>query len=348
MKRSPKQLLLLSYVTVFMSVVELEQMEKFAGPIIWVDSHDLCPFSSFTLVSRGVAFRDLPIPKQYISAEPCSPARTQLFSENLLRLETISYELPKNDSVLYWERMRPFGKSVQWTRQELAPLVLDSVKDGVCHQYNNNSYLAVTGLMSKPVDYIVMEQETKVTGRRIYGMSKSHPAINSLRKRTFWYENADLFYCIFPDKISSYDCAESLATATVKVVPYVSNFPRLYCAKLLSSWNVNTVTVLTIHGILKWRLWSKEIKAQIEIYLREFAVPGWDRTLDSTDIVTFPWSPGPEVVEQVRVYNRTRVLSPNPCYFPWLWAAEPRKICSDFYSAAFKLKFDIRELPVVG
>jgi len=131
-KQTQKGVLVLSYVTGLMSSSEILVMEQWKGPVIWVDSHNICPILGCTLVSYGIAFRGLDAPKKMLTGEQMQSApKRQLYSENLLRLESISYILPKNASVLYWEMMRPFGKSEQWSPGCQSCLVADNLNDCV-------------------------------------------------------------------------------------------------------------------------------------------------------------------------------------------------------------------------
>jgi len=323
-----KAILVLSYVTGLMSGVILEQMGKWVGPVIWVDSHDNCPLPDMKLVSRGVCFRGLKAPQTMVKGEPVTSQRTQMYSENLIKFEVISYLTPKNASVQYWEMMRPFAKALQYKPGGTAPLIIDNLSEAVNYQgitSNSNFYLSSIGRMWEDCTPYLLEEENVFYGRVVYVIHAKHrlaPFIKS--SGVHWAEYDGKFFFIWPDVEKQGVIQNGLYHTKYSVKKYSTDRVRKLPIKIVSHWQ-NALIVNTLTGTFLWRVFSEHCRTLMIEYLSAFASDGWQKTVDQLEVVQSENNVISPIYAKAKArYDELKHLKPDPFRMPWAWCENGR------------------------
>lgn len=316
--------LILSYVTNLMTQAEVEVMNMWKGPVVWVDNSDFCPIKNALHIARGVFVRGLAI-NPVIIGESTSLPRHQLYSENLLRIENISYFGPKNHSIQYWERMRPFSQASAWYEGNPYPLVFDNLKeygDFISrHGHRPHAYLNSTGTFIQSPIPVLIEEDTSFHSRIVYYTHVKNPHVSLIQRKTHWAQTQDMFLFTFPHGQSSFELPNGTAKTRYTVLPYTGPIKEMFSCRILSFWD-EAVVVNTLRGTLTWKPRIPFHLILMKEYFATFAHSGWEEGMASL-VIKHPQVLTQEDQDYINHLSKYVAGSysrvPNPLYIPINW-----------------------------
>jgi len=189
--------LILSYVLGLMSEVERKVVDSWPGPVIMIDSKDVCPYESAVHVGPGVYIRNLEpefFPVMSV-AESLIQHPPQLFSENLVRMDRAwSYE--DNPAMQYWKQMHPFKQSQVGVGIPVVNTLAEFCRFRERDQ-DSDPYLAPIGKIVHDAKPACFHLSTCIRPREVYFISSNHKMVPFLKRFTNWTLHQGRFYFVF-------------------------------------------------------------------------------------------------------------------------------------------------------
>lgn len=271
MKRGDRNgVLILSYVVSLMSTEDKDFVHCWEGPLVVIDSH--CPAELLELkrVAPGIFVRNFPWVKYngLKIVEGYTESVIQ-FSENLLRLETIS-DLTNNNATRYWTEMRPFAK-----RENKGPIVVETLSElfTVMKRYPSRMpWLSPIGSYMTEVQIPRIEPECLLTTRTVYRIPITSSYVTFIKAHSHWgVDKEALFFCFSGKKQFEMKVGEDRVFVRIVEMTVATGIKLLH---------VTTRSIIWLH-VGKIIVWSRTIftVAIAWIYLNEYGVGAWKRRL---------------------------------------------------------------------
>jgi len=309
MKHDGLKVLVLSYVLSLFSSKDLELMEKWQGPIVIIDIKMSSPVSNFVCLAPGIFGRDLNLQLTVIpSSVERNPAWQKVqFSENLLRLEKINYDV-ESPSVQYWKRMRPFGKV-----EEGGTLVVHNLEElsGKCVLKNNDISISSLYLSSigKVIDKLrKVPSDGKYFGREVYFCPKT---VYKEIKQSSFYPCGRFVLFFF------------LENQEVKSETSFSDYARegdLFRVRIFST-------------DFYWDLSNPLVCLLAFDFLSFYGRPGWKYRAFGSVSYERPWNNNGPLSLFIPYYNKLEKegFVTDPYTSPFAWKSEKSLSCKDYF-----------------
>jgi hypothetical protein len=301
--------LVLSYVFSLLSSSEQLRAIHWPGPIIVVDNRDISPGPQFEHVGPGIFVSgfsaSITLSTDYV------PASKQLFSENLLALESISF-IERNPSVHYWNTLRPLGSCksrvkssdvlVVHSLPELARYVSDKQAVSGC-------YLTSIGRYFDGVVPIFVDINTEFDCRVVYEVCASHPCVDYVKHYAHWAVCGNMFWFTFLKPCVVLRSLSSWIFSSTK--EFKGGSP--YACRLLTI-NESFAYVSCLCGSVKVDISDMERRYALLLYLEEYGHPSWKDVYASGSLLS---RIGSRFVPVSLQYAQKCKKNLSPRCFPW-------------------------------
>lgn len=214
--------LILSYVYSLFSELEKQVVASWPGPVYEIDCRSYPLVPGAVCIGPGVFVRNfyqemyspgltaftedaLRLKKTKGTIVPAPPEgvmvpQEQLYSENLLRLTSISY-WKENPSVAYYRAMRPFSSVSQWQKGKTSePPVIHNLQELVDFWLLEGEYivyLASIGQFVERAQFVDISLLTRLSVRSVYCVRKDDERVSYLKKRCSWAPFKDFILITF-------------------------------------------------------------------------------------------------------------------------------------------------------
>jgi len=304
---APGNVLLLSYVYSLFSIVEQRMMALWDGPVVVLDNRDVSPGPQFQQIGPGVFVTGFE--GQVVGNEDFTPMSSQLFSENLLAIENISF-IERNPSVNYWERMRPMTFARRFP--SIGPLIIHSLPELARYREAREdvrgAYLTSIGQEFTATVPLYVDVCTHFSAGVVYEIGSSHPVVPTLKKYSHWAHQEGLFlFCFLKN------CQVLRQMTTWQVSPLKQVTQLSYPTRLLA-YNQGMAYLATMSGVVGVSLFREDVRYGMLLYLEHYSHPSWKDVYASGTLVSRIGSEHVPVSKSLRARYKKRL---DPRYFPW-------------------------------
>jgi len=299
--------LLLSYVYSLFTPEEQVRVAQWDGPVVIIDNRDQSPGPQYSHVGPGVFVVGVEgFVRENMDYVPTS---AQLFSENLLSLEKISF-ITRNPSVSYWETMRPLVFARRFPSE--GPLIVHSLPELARYQEQGEDvvgcYLTSIGGYFHSTVPICVDICTQFERCRVYEVGSAHPAVSTLKKYSHWAVYGSSFYFCF---LRNCQLLRQMTAWRISPLGEVKQAP--YAARLLA-YNQGKVYVAVLTGTVSFPLYREDVRYGFLLYLEKYGHPSWKDVYASGSVVSQVGSAFVQVGLPLRQDYNSRL---NPRRFPW-------------------------------
>jgi hypothetical protein len=357
--RKTNGLLIASYITSLLSEAELDVLKSWSGPVMWIDAHNKCPFVGAQHISHGVFFKNCP-PEWHrivVCSEPWAGEQHIPYSENLLRLEKVTYHSVPNKSVQYWQAMRPFATTRPWNPENRNEVVVchDLQEFIQCYSPRANIYLTSVGKIVEEVSPFRVTLGNAFKWRHVYQIpldnplqdwliSKSHYAIDQARQIMwfcFTYErHIEEEVVVLGDRFSVIVSEFSQMTVLPPFV-VVSAHP-----------DKRAILVKTLYGLQRWQVTNEFTRELVSSYIQVYSgnYSGWLQLLSEFELD--PYLPQDDDLHRYYViakeyWDKIMLRKPTPFRSPLYWFGDSDETFPSYVTRKLQMQglpFDANKL----